>query len=293
MMNTRIASFPLTDWQAAVTPELQARAIDALEAGAALWFPAMPFVLGDAERQVMVSGIEGDAKNVSLDPRVDRLRGTSAQGAAQKTVHDLMDRYGRSTRALLANLLPHYAGKLQQARISLRPAEIAGRAVPWRKDDTRLHVDSFPSSPTQGTRILRVFANVNPNGQNRVWKLGEPFEAVAKRFLPQAPAPLPGSAALMQMLRITKSHRSAYDHYMLQLHDRMKADLAYQGSCAQAVHEFPPGTSWMVFTDQASHAATRGQYALEHTFHLPVRAMLRPERSPLRVLEAMTGRALV
>jgi len=42
-----------------------------------------------------------------------------------------------------------------------------------------------------------------------------------------------------------------------------------------------------------SHAATQGQYQLEQTFMLPVEAMLEPERSPLRVLERIKGRALV
>lgn len=292
-MNDAIVTFDLHDWSAPCTPDTQARAIDALESGAVLWFPQLPFALSDEERRVMTSGIGGDAKNVSLDPRVDRLRGTAAEGESRRTVHELMARYGRSTRALLANLFPHYGQRLQQARISLRPAEIEGRRTSWRQDDTRLHVDAFPSSPTRGTRILRVFANVNPQGQNRVWKIGEPFDAVARRFMPAAPAPWPGSAALMRLLKITKSERTAYDHYMLQLHDRMKADAGYQRGCIQLRHEFPPGSSWMVFTDQASHAALRGQYALEQTFHLPVEAMLRPERSPLRVLEAMTGRALV
>ena len=73
----------------------------------------------------------------------------------------------------------------------------------------------------------------------------------------------------------------------------MKADLAYQAEVPQVKHEFEPGCTWMVFTDQASHAAMRGQYALEQTYHLPVASMQDPARSPLRVLERLTGRALV
>ena len=56
----------------------------------------------------------------------------------------------------------------------------------WRADDRRLHVDAFPSRPNYGERILRVFTNVNPDGEPRVWRVGEPFEAVARRFLPRA-----------------------------------------------------------------------------------------------------------
>jgi hypothetical protein len=35
-----------------------------------------------------------------------------------------------------------------------------------------------------------------------------------------------------------------------------------------------------------------GQFAFEQTFYLPVNAMKDPERSPLRVLERLTGRTL-
>jgi hypothetical protein len=42
-----------------------------------------------------------------------------------------------------------------------------------------MHVDNFPSTPTRGKRILRVFTNVNPSGRARVWRMGEPFEQMA------------------------------------------------------------------------------------------------------------------
>ena len=57
--------------------------------------------------------------------------------------------------------------------------------------------------------------------------------------------------------------------------------------------DFPAGSTWIAFTDQVSHAAVAGQYQLEQTFLLPVDAMQRPERSPLRILERMKGRRLV
>jgi hypothetical protein len=41
------------------------------------------------------------------------------------------------------------------------------------------------------------------------------------------------------------------------------------------------------------HAASSGQYMLEQTTHLPIEALYEPQRSPLAVLERMTGRRLV
>ena len=40
-------------------------------------------------------------------------------------------------------------------------------------------------------------------------------------------------------------------------------------------------------------SAEENRLLTEQTFHLPIEALGHPERSPLRVLERMTGRALV
>jgi hypothetical protein len=138
-----------------------------------------------------------------------------------------------------------------------------------------------------------VFCNVNPHGEDRIWRIGEPFAQVAERFVPSISKPIPGTAALLRLLKITKSYRTPYDHYMLQLHDRMKADKHYQQSAAQQEVRFPPGSTWIVQTDHVSHAAMQGQYLLEQTFSLPVHGMQQEQLSPLKVLEGMLGRVLV
>jgi hypothetical protein len=123
--------------------------------------------------------------------------------------------------------------------------------------------------------------------------VGEPFEDMAKRFLPAIKAQAPGSAWLMNLLHITKTKRSEYDHLMLHLHDAMKADLDYQKSSPQETMPFPPGCVWICFSDQASHAVMSGQFMMEQTFFLPVKAMARPDHAPLGILERLKGRALV
>lgn len=203
-----------------------------------------------------------------------------------------MSRFSDQAAALVDRLFPDYRGKLRRARASFRPAEIAGRQTSWRKDDTRLHVDAFPASPVQGRRILRVFTNVNPERRPRVWRVGGEFEEVARRFSSSLKFPLPGSGAILQLLRVTKSRRTFYDALMLQLHDRMKEDADFQANSPQTTFEFPAGSTWVTFTDQVSHAAMAGQYQLEQTFYLPVTAMLDEARSPLRILERLKGRRL-
>jgi 3-deoxy-D-manno-oct-2-ulosonic acid (Kdo) hydroxylase len=288
-----IVELPVTTWRPTGGPSQQKTAVQALERGHVLLFPQLDFAIGADERRAMLASVKESNKNVSFDPAKDQLRGSTAAPADQQVLADMLRRYGNSTVTLLDGLFPGYAAGRKQGRTSFRPVEIEGRKTSWRKDDTRLHVDSFPATPTQGRRILRVFTNINPNGQGRHWRLGEPFEAVAARFMPQLAPPLPGSAAVLNKLGITKTRRSAYDHYMLRLHDGMKADARYQAEVRQLAHEFPPACTWMVYTDQASHAAMRGQFALEQTWYLDVAAMDDPSLSPLHVLRRMVGRELV
>jgi 3-deoxy-D-manno-octulosonic acid hydroxylase-like protein len=193
---------------------------------------------------------------------------------------------------LVSDLFPAYAGSLERARTSFRPQEIEGRAYSPRHDDRRLHVDAFPSTPMRGRRILRVFTNVAGDGALRHWRVGEPFADFARKFTPRLKAPLPGSSWLLSQLHITKSRRSAYDHYMLGLHDGAKLDLDYQARAPRADLNFAPGNTWLCYSDQVLHAALSGHGAMEQSFYLPVSAMADPSTTPLRVLEAITGRAL-
>ena len=199
---------------------------------------------------------------------------------------------GGGQAGLVTALFPRYAPYVKRARSSYRPQGAVGRDVSWRKDDSRLHIDAFPSRPNQGERILRVFTNVNPQ-EDRVWRVGESFETMAKTLLPRISRPLPGSSTLLAALHVTKGRRSVYDHLMLNLHDRAKADLAYQRECQQETVRFAPGTTWICFSDQVMHAAVSGQFMLEQTIHLPVSALYDSSRSPLAILERLTGRALV
>ena len=143
-----------------------------------------------------------------------------------------------------------------------------------------------------GRRILRLFCNIAPDGAARHWRVGEPFADFARQFLPRAGRATPGSAWLLERLGITKGRRSEYDRIMLRLHDAGKLDAAYQYGGPRADVSFAAGTTWLCFTDQVLHAALAGHCALEQTFHLPIDGLAQPELSPLRVLEAMTGRAL-
>ena len=283
----------IASWQERFSPEMAAKAADALETGKLLYAPRLPFELSQSERRFLSTDyLDGKSKNVSFRPDSGALRGTLCQGGEREELLGVMKRYHTCAFDLLKTLIPGYADYLKPGFTSFRPVEIAGRATSWRQDDTRLHVDAFPSRPMQGLRILRIFTNVNPSVP-RIWRVGEPFEHVAARFLPGIRPPLAGSARLLQWLRIVKGRRTGYDHLMLHIHDRMKADQSYQSQVAQTEVAIPPGATWACFTDSVSHAAMSGQFAFEQTFYLPVTSMKDPDRSPLRVLERLTGRTLI
>jgi hypothetical protein len=281
----------LSDWTAGSAAG-DDRPADGLERGEVVYLPTLRFDVGADEGRLFTPSLLGGAKNASFDPRTGRLGSTTLDAADSAVLRAFMERFSAAADALVRGLLPRYGGALIRARASFRPAEIAGRATSWRKDDTRLHVDSFPATPSGGRRILRVFANVNPAGRPRSWRVGGEFEPVARRFAPALRLPMPGMGHLLALVRVTRTPRTAYDALMLQLHDAMKSDEEFQRTTPQTAVDFPAGSTWLAFTDQVGHAATAGQYQLEQTFLLPVEAMGDPGRSPLRILEQITGRRL-
>ncbi len=275
-------------WQPVLDATVQDAAVATIERGEVIFLPNLAFRLEEAEKGLVdeKSDLKLASKSVKFSPRDQRVWGFKEEHL-KPMLGGMLERFSKGAGSLVNALLPRYRNAIITGNASFRPAEAKGRTQSKRHDDTRLHIDSFPSRPSGGLRLLRVFTNVHPGTQPRVWHVGEPFPAVAGRFLPKIPAPLPGSAALLHLFRITKSRRTPYDHYMLQIHDRMKLDDDYQRTAKQETVEFPPGSTWICFSDQVSHAVISGRYLFEQTFSLPVDAMAQPELSPLKVVEGL------
>lgn len=293
----RIIQLQLGDWSPAIAPGESRRLAGELELGKVLYLPMLGFTLAPEEKKFLdPRWLSGTHKSVSYEPV--RAAGTSGVRGAQGSPEELtalaamIARFQNGAVGLIKTLFPGYAASLRLAPTSFRPGNVEDHKLSWRKDDTLLHVDAFPSRPNRGERILRVFTNVHPGSATRDWKVGDLFEQTAAEFLPRVPPPLPGSATLLKTLGITKSKRSEYDHSMLRIHDAMKLDTAYQARASHLKFGFPPGSTWICFSDQTAHAALAGQFMMEQTLHLPVSAMYFPERSPLRVLERLRGHAM-
>ena len=290
---SQLTTLDVAHWDQQRDPAATAHATRELEAGKVLFLPRLQFALTTEEQRFLSpQWSDGKAKNVSYDPLAAAIRHTSAQGEDREQLAAMMARYAQQARALVLSLCPGYAQHLRWGLTSFRPVETRGRESSRKKDDTRLHIDAFASRPSQGLRILRVFCNVNPRGEPRVWEIGEPFDAVASRFRDRVPPQWPGSAWLLERLHATKGRRSAYDHIMLNLHDKAKLDDAYQQATPKMRVEFPAPSTWIAFTDRVMHAALAGQHLLEQTFYLPVAAMQDERYAPLRILEQLYQRQL-
>jgi hypothetical protein len=138
-----------------------------------------------------------------------------------------------------------------------------------------------------------------------VWQTAQTFEQLALRMAPDAglASCAAGAGGLASRVRsavtaatrragIQRAESSRYDQFMLRFHDYLKANVDFQRDCPRQRHEFPPGSTWIAFTDAVSHAVVSGQYALEQTFFVPVDAMVAPQKSPLRILESIAGVAM-
>lgn len=292
---TNVCLLSGNDWEPVIKEEEQKLLATLLESGRIIYFPKLNFHLLDEEKKLMELDTEDmRSKNVSYNPLTHRLKGITCAPHTENTLKKLSERFYLHAYSLVGALFPFYQKNLLTDLTSFRPIEIEGRSADsYKKDDTRLHVDAFPSRPNRGKRLLRVFSNINFESKDRVWRVGEPFERVAQRFFPKIRKPLIGSAMLRRTLGITKNISSRYDNYMLQLHDHMKADREYQTQVPYEEVRLSAGSTWIVMTDCVSHAVLSGQHMMEQTFYLPMQYTVRPEISPLHILQKLAGRELV
>lgn len=270
---------------------------DQLERGNVLFFRSVPFDLPQTDRDFLLSQKQTGSrfhKNISYRPTQDILKGVSSDSPDRERLHGVMRNFSAQVGQFLSSFLAPYAGKLKMDFASFRPLEEKSRDLPLHKRNDLLHVDAFPTRPTHGARILRLFVNINPSA-GRVWNVGEAFDA----FMPglartqKISPPFRGAItrnAIRAAARIglPVADRTRYDEYMLYLHDWLKENSDFQQNSPKQQLIFPPGCAWMVYTDGVPHAALSGQYALEQTFIVPIDAFVTPEVAPVRVLEAIT-----
>ncbi len=278
------------------TISLEAR----LERGEVIHYPTCPFPLphGDDRLFLLEQRLASRAhKNISYNPHTGKAAGYARQSAAQAgRLRDILAAFAESVTQWLARTLPPYSESWKRDLVSFRPEEEATRKLRLKARNDLLHVDAFPSRPTQGYRILRVFANVNLT-EPRVWVTSDPFAKLLARYGQEVGLPGRHEAGWMRRLhqgvlglfRPGRRRRTAYDSFMLRFHDFLKANDAFQEHGPKRFWNFQPGCAWMCFTDTASHAALRGRFALEHSYFVAPESLVLPAESPPALLEKACG----
>jgi len=283
------------------------RNCEQLERGRILYFRQPPFDLPDEDRRFLLGQRQSEFKghkNISYRPRTDELRGAAAGESPEdaKKLTEIMRRYSQNVIGFVDSFLRPYAGHRIIDFASYRPIEEQNRDLPLHKRNDLAHVDAFPSRPTNGGRILRVFTNINPV-ENRVWETTDPFDVIAPKFardagLEKLTAQTPlrqlvsGLAPVLKTIGVKGVDRSPYDRFMLRFHDYLKENQDYQTRYPKQRTESPPNSVWLVYTDTVPHAVLSGKFALEQTFIIPVKAMVDPQSAPIKVLESMCKRQL-
>ena len=278
-----------------------------LEEGHVLLFESLPFDFPEEDRQFLIFQQQRDShphKNISYRPQHDLLRGFPAgENSSTHHMHEVMRRFSQNALQFLSRVLEPYASQWSLDYASFRSEAEQHRRLPLHKRDDLLHVDAFPNRPTGGGRILRCFTNINPT-ESRVWQTTEPFAELARKHAYSAGlahfADGNGPGGLQTVLQnfgralgFKAPTQSPYDKFMLRCHNYLKENNAFQEHCGKIRLEFPPGSTWICFTDAVPHAVIYGQYAVEQTLIVPLQALLCPEKSPLRTLENLVGRPLI
>jgi hypothetical protein len=273
-----------------------------LERGHILFFPTTPFEFPEEDRAFLLAQRQSGAryhKNVAYRPGPDRMTGFATRDPAEEArLRAILRSYSERAERFLAQTLLPYARGCRRDFASFRPQEERGRPLRLRARNDLLHTDAFPTRPTNGDRILRLFTNLNP-AEPRVWMTSETFEALAERYAQTAglgriaaaaQAAWAGPARLLgRALGLASARRSPYDAFMLRFHHFLKENESFQQSCPKNRWEFPPGSTWMAFTDMVCHSVLAGRFALEQTFIISRDALVLPLKAPVSVLERLAG----
>jgi hypothetical protein len=275
-----------------------------LEEERILCFDRLPYVLFKEDQEFLLSQRQSGSrlhKNVSYRPSRDSVRGAAGGAKEKARLHEIMRKYSQEVTRFLKQLLSPYAQEMALDYASYRPEEEEGRDLPVHKRNDLLHCDAFPTRPMNGHRILRCFTNINPTAP-RIWNTTDGFSVLAEKYA--AAAGLAGFAAKGSprshaMVRSFKKafglkavDHSAYDRFMLRFHDFLKENKDFQKICPKVRLEFPPGCTWICYTDSVPHAVLSGRYALEQTVIIPLTSMVTPDKAPIRVLERLAGKPL-
>ncbi len=278
--------------------------VEALERGNILLFPETPFSIAADDREALLGAGQADGnyhKNIAYRPASGAVTGLGKTNPGEADrVRIAMENYSRKAVGFMEGFLSRYKKQWRTDYASFRSIEEEGRALPLKKRNDLLHTDAFPTRPTNGGLILRFFTNINPE-KTRDWMTSDPFATLAPKYAlagglrkSETPLQLIKRAAMRagKAVGLPVVDRSPYDEFMLGFHDFLKMNSTYQRDCTKYRFDFPPGATWMVFTDVVPHAVLAGRYALEQTMIISRDSLVDRANAPASILEKLSGRTL-
>lgn len=272
-----------------------------LERGDLLLYPdATDFLPSPDERTFLASqqlaGVSH--KNITYNPTREKLGGYLRHSPEQSDqLCQIFATFSRRVTDWLTKQFPRYALLWQLDRVSYCPIEEATRRIRFNGRNDLLHIDSFPTRPSHGWRILRVFVNLSFT-EACIWATSDTFSRLLDRFGSQAGLPTQRFSLsriweqlrdLPLLLRTGQQARPEYDSFMLRLHNVLKDNEDFQERSPRRLWTFPPGSAWICMTDSVSHAALRGQQVLDHSYFLAPESLALPGESPAALLARVCG----
>src|ERR1041385_6192628 len=189
MNRVNVDDFSITGWvdpqRVAERSQLYCRQ---LEEGDILFFPSFPCDFPEEDRAFLRSGRQSSAgyhKNIAYRPKQDKVTGVEKGTPNKDRLLDVLRRFSQHNVDFVSRLLPSYARTWRLDYASFRPVQEQGRQLSQKARNDLIHVDAFPTRPTNGDRILRVFSNISPDIP-RVWVTTDPFDVIAPRYAAEA-----------------------------------------------------------------------------------------------------------
>lgn len=266
-----------------------------LERGELVVFERCPFALPEGrDLQFLLSRNVTVAKNISFYPDTSRIDGHPATQPDEDTrLAGLLREFHQNATNWLARVLPRYHAAARIGPLRFRTEEEEDRpGVELRLSGSALHVDMSSDAPAHGESFLRIFTNINPV-KSREWITSDPLSVLLDRWDDQVRAPGEKRPKFTERFKLRFGRAlgleplkdSPYHQLMSRLHFFGKTDTYLQQQAPKQHWIFPPGSAWLVFSDLASHAVVRGQYAIDQTYLIPAHAFRNRARSTAAVIE--------
>ena len=137
-----------------------------IESGNILFFSKCPFHFPQEDLDFLLAQKQtgsSNRKNIAYKLQTNKITNAVEFSEEQgKQLLEIMRNYSQRVVEFLSKLLHPYSSKWNLDYASFRPFQEKGRQLRTRARNDLLHVDSFPTRPVHGGRILRFFTNINP-----------------------------------------------------------------------------------------------------------------------------------